>query len=64
MPPNDDAVTSRVVKRDREGERRPSHRVEREPMARVVDQAAWREERPHAHGDRDSIVPHSRSDRG
>lgn len=50
-----DAVTSRVI--PREQARRVEHPVEREPMARVLDSAAWREERPRSSGERESKVP-------
>lgn len=76
VPPRDqdDAVTSKVVPRERiaredrvRDEARTSRpegqeRVEREPMARVVDAAAWREERPRLQGERESVPP--RSQRG
>ena len=40
-----------------ERERETQHGVEREPMARVVDSAAWRAERPRGEGERSSRVP-------
>jgi hypothetical protein len=53
-----DAVTSRVILREQAGRAETRGRsVEREPMARVVDPVAWREERPRASGERESTVP-------
>ena len=53
-----EAVTSGVIPRDQAGRaERRGRPVEREPMARVVDPAAWREERPRASGERESKVP-------